>query len=57
MYEKYSTRDLSLDTPPRAVFFIHTRGGALTNTYIATSRVSRKLRVSQDNEKAACVLT
>ena len=25
---------LSLDTPPRALFFIQTRGGALTNTYI-----------------------
>ena len=25
---------LSLDTPPRALFFIQTCGGALTNTYL-----------------------
>ena len=36
--DKYSTRlrlvlYLSLDTPPRALFFIQTRGGALTYTY------------------------
>ena len=48
MYEKYSTRGVSqgkystqlhlvlylpLDTPPRAVFPIHTRGSALTIQY------------------------
>ena len=27
---------LSLDMPPRAVFSVHTRSGALTNTYIKT---------------------
>ena len=49
MYEKYSTRGVSrgkystrlrlvlylpLDTPPRAVFSVHTRGSALTHIYI-----------------------
>ena len=48
MYEKYSTRGVSrgkystqlrlvlylpLDTPPRAVFPVHTRGSALTHIY------------------------
>ena len=48
MYEKYSTRGVSrgkystrlrlvlylpLDTPPRAVFSVHTRGSALTHIY------------------------
>ena len=48
MYEKYSTRGVSrgkystwlrlvlylpLDTPPRAVFSIHTRGSTLTHIY------------------------
>ena len=36
--DKYSTRlrlvlYLSLDTPPRAVFSVQTRGGALSNKY------------------------
>ena len=36
--DKYSTRlrlvlYLSLDTPPRAVFSVQTRGGALSNIY------------------------
>ena len=39
MYEKYSTRlrlvlYLPLDTHPRAVFPVHTRGSALTIPYI-----------------------
>ena len=54
--DKYSTRlrlvlYLSLDTPPRAVFSIHTRGSALTNTYNEVTLFMDQIMKNKEREK------